>query len=104
MQIRYAALEEAGLAERLAMSSDLTTARVLSDQEIKEAIEELNRSTNAITRHTETLKQQQDALHRLLHADRQSADERAAIDAGRARKWEAQRRGLASGVCNQTLT
>ncbi|KAJ4303923.1 hypothetical protein N0V88_001523 [Collariella sp. IMI 366227] len=95
---QYAALEEAGLAERLAMSSDLTTARVLSDQEIKDAIDELNRSTNAITRHTEILRQQQDALHRLLDVDRQSAGQRGAIDAGRARKWEAQRRGLAAAA------
>ncbi|KAL2134661.1 hypothetical protein VTI74DRAFT_11239 [Chaetomium olivicolor] len=93
---QYVALEESGLAEGLAMSSDLAAARVLSDQEIKDAIEELNRSTQAITRHTETLKQQQEALDRLMNAGRHGTDQRAVIEAGHGRKWEAQRRDLAS--------
>ncbi len=97
--IRYAALEESGLAERLAVSSDLTAARVLSDQEIRDAIEELNRSTQAITHHTETLKLQQEALDRLVDAARQSSEERVVREAGQARKWQAQRRDLASSVC-----
>ncbi len=97
--IRYAALEESGLADRLAVSSDLTAARVLSDQEIRDAIEELNRSTQAITHHTETLKLQQEALGRLVDAARQSGEERAAMEAGQARKWQAERRNLASSVC-----
>ncbi|KAK4238988.1 hypothetical protein C8A03DRAFT_14622 [Achaetomium macrosporum] len=95
---QYAALEESGRAEKLAMSSDLTTARVLSDQEIKDAIKELNRSTQAVTRHTETLKQQQQALDRLVNANRQSAEERVAIEEGQTRKWEAQRKDLAFSV------
>ncbi|GAB1319962.1 HAUS augmin-like complex subunit 3 N-terminal domain-containing protein [Madurella fahalii] len=93
---QYAALEELGLAEKLAMSSDLTAARVLSDQEVKEAIEELNRSTQAITRQTDTLKQQQEALHRLVKGAHQGSEERAALEAGQTRKWEAQRSELAS--------
>lgn len=81
------------------MSSDLTAARVLSDQEIRDAIEELNRSTQAITHHTETLKLQQEALGRLVDAAHQSSEERGAMEAGQARKWHAQRRDLASSVC-----
>jgi hypothetical protein len=80
------------------MSSDLTAARVVSDHEIKDAIEELNRSTQAINHHTETLKLQQEALDRLVTATRQSKEERADITAGQARKWQAQRRDLASKV------
>lgn len=80
------------------MSSDLTTARVLSDHEIKDAIEELNRSTQAITNHTETLKLQQEALDRLVTAARQSNEESAAITAGQAQKWQVQRGDLASRV------
>ncbi|KAH6635925.1 hypothetical protein F5144DRAFT_160823 [Chaetomium tenue] len=93
---QYAALGKSGVAEKLAMSSDLTAARVLSDQEIKDAIDELNRSTQAITRHTEALKQQQEALGRLVDAGRESNKERVAIQEGRARKWEAERSNLAS--------
>ncbi|KAK4155765.1 hypothetical protein C8A00DRAFT_41688 [Chaetomidium leptoderma] len=95
---QYAALEESGLAERLAMSSDLTAARVLSDQEIRDATEELSRSTQAITRHTETFKLQQEALGRLVDASRLGNQARAAVEAGQARTWQAQRRDLASGV------
>ncbi|KAK3302676.1 uncharacterized protein B0T15DRAFT_487707 [Chaetomium strumarium] len=92
---QYAVLEESGRAEKLAMSSDLTTARVLSDHEIKDAIDELNRSTQAIRRHTETLKQQQQALGRLVNANRQGAEERLALEEGQTRKWEAQCKDLA---------
>jgi predicted phage gp36 major capsid-like protein len=81
------------------MSSDLTAARVLSDQEIKVAIEELNRSTQAISRHTETLKHQQEALDRLVEAGRQNNEDRAALEEKQARKWQAQRRDLAADVC-----
>ncbi|KAL2259425.1 hypothetical protein VTK26DRAFT_6909 [Humicola hyalothermophila] len=93
---QYAALEESGLTERLAMSPDLAEARVLSDQEIGAAIEELNRSTQAITRHTETLRQQQEAFDRLVDGARQSHKGRAVVEAEQARKWETKRRDLSS--------
>lgn len=98
---QYAALEESGLAERLAMSSHRTDARVLSDHEIQNAIHELNRSTQAITRHTETLKQQRDAFERLADGARQAREERAVVEAGSSQKWEGQRRHLASAVCTR---
>ncbi|KAK4123022.1 hypothetical protein N657DRAFT_672083 [Parathielavia appendiculata] len=93
---QYAALEDAGLAERLAMSSDLSAARVLSEREIKEAIDELNRSTQAISRHAETLKQQQQALDRLVDDSRKNKEERAAVEENQVRKWQTQRRDFAS--------
>jgi hypothetical protein len=80
------------------MSSDLTAAHILSDQEIKDAIRELNRSTQAITRHTELLKQQQEALNRLVESRLHTREERAATEAGQARKWHAGRSDLASRV------
>lgn len=87
------------------MSSDLTATHILSDQEIKDAIQELNRSTQAITRHTETLKQQQEALDRLVDARLNSREDRIAIEAGQARKWQAGRSDLISCVCTfQTCT
>ncbi|KAK4098969.1 hypothetical protein N658DRAFT_202422 [Parathielavia hyrcaniae] len=95
---QYAALEHAGLAERLAASSDLSAARVLSEREVKEAIEELTRSTQAIARHAETLKQQHQALDRLVDDNRKSKQERAALQESQARKWQAQRRDLASAA------
>ena len=82
------------MAEKLAMSSDLTAARVLSDQEMKDAIDELKRSTQAITRHTEALQQQQEALDRLVDANRENNKERVTIQEGRVQKWEAERNTL----------
>lgn len=81
------------------MSSDHTATPVLSDQEIRDAIQELNRSTQAITRHTETLQQQQEALGRFVTATRQSNEERAAVEAERARKWQGARKDMALCVC-----
>ena len=81
------------------MKPGLSESRVLSSQEIKDAIGELNRSTEAITRHTEMLKQQQESLDRLVNAARQGREERAAVEAGQARKWESHRRDLELLVC-----
>ncbi|KAK4244785.1 hypothetical protein C7999DRAFT_43609 [Corynascus novoguineensis] len=91
---QYAALEQSGLAENLAISSDLTATCLLGDQEIKDAIEELHRSTQAITRHSESLRQQQEILGRLVSADRESSRERIAIEAERGRAWQSERRDL----------
>ncbi len=100
---RYAALEESGLAERLATLPDLTSAPVLTDADFKDAIDQLNRSTQAIIQHTESLRQQQDALGRLVAARRQGNDDRLALEAAHARKWQGHRRDLASGVRTRPL-
>ncbi|KAL2173958.1 uncharacterized protein P884DRAFT_250666 [Thermothelomyces heterothallicus CBS 202.75] len=92
---QYAALEQSGLADKLAKSSDLAATCLLSDQEIKDAIEELHRSTQAITRHTEALRQQQEALGRLVDSGRESLKERVTIEAERARAWQSERSDLA---------
>lgn len=82
------------------MSSDVTAARVLSDQEIRDAIQELDRSTEAITRQTEALRQQQEAFGRLVGVIRGNSEERAAGEDDQARKWEAGRKTLGSEVCS----
>ncbi|KAK3902907.1 hypothetical protein C8A05DRAFT_15101 [Staphylotrichum tortipilum] len=95
---QYAALEESGLAERFASLPDLASAHVLTDADLRDAIDQLNRSTQAITQHTESLRQQQDALGRLVAARRQGNDDRLAVEAAHARRWQDQRRDLASGA------
>ncbi|KAL1839406.1 hypothetical protein VTJ49DRAFT_1537 [Mycothermus thermophilus] len=92
---QYALLEESGLAERFA-ASDLTATCPLSSDEVRDAIAELNRSTQAITKHTETLHQQAEALGRLADANRRSREERAALEAGQARGSQSERDGLTS--------
>lgn len=95
---RYVALEQSGLAEKLASSADLTVAQALSNHDIQDAIYHLNRSTQAITKQTETLKQQHEALDRLVTTDKQARQERALFESEQKRRWDARRRELAAQV------
>jgi hypothetical protein len=92
------------LADKLATSTDLSATRILGDQELRDAIDELHRSTQAITRHTETLKQQQDTLNRLVNARQQGRDARGALEAARARRLELKRSDLATAVRTDAST
>ncbi|KAK4160671.1 hypothetical protein QBC43DRAFT_111515 [Cladorrhinum sp. PSN259] len=95
---QYVALEQSGITEKLASSADLTTTQALSDHDIRDAIDQLNRSTQAITKQTETLKQQHEALDRLVSADRKARQERAVFESEQKRKWESRRAHLATQV------
>ncbi|KAK3984196.1 hypothetical protein QBC44DRAFT_22401 [Cladorrhinum sp. PSN332] len=95
---QYVALEQSGITEKLASSADLTTTQALSDHDIRDAIDQLNRSTQAITKQTETLKQQQEALDRLVSGDRRARQERALFESEQKRKWDSRRVHLASQV------
>ena len=63
---RYTALDKSGQVDRLAELHDLGEVQAVNEDDIRAAIEELNRSTGEINKQTETLKQQQDALARLV--------------------------------------
>lgn len=91
-------IERNGKAEDLAASTDLTTTQALTDQGLKDAIDELNRSTEAINKQTETLRQQQDALSRLLTTTGKSGDARSDLEAKRLYKWETGRKALNTAV------
>ncbi|KAK0737235.1 hypothetical protein B0T21DRAFT_438557 [Apiosordaria backusii] len=95
---QYAALEKAGIADKLASSSDLAAVQGLTDENVRNAIEQLNRSTQAITKQTETLKQQREALDRLVTADRQTRQERRVFESEQDRRYESQRRDLTLAV------
>ncbi|KAK4178149.1 hypothetical protein QBC36DRAFT_111319 [Triangularia setosa] len=95
---QYAALEKAGIADKLASSSDLAAVQGLTDENVRDAVEQLDRSTQAITRQTETLKQQREALDRLVAGDRQTRQERRVFESEQDRKYESQRRDLALAV------
>ncbi|RBR08889.1 uncharacterized protein FIESC28_10069 [Fusarium coffeatum] len=62
----YTALDKSGQVDRLAELHDLGEVQAVNEDDIRAAIEELNRSTGEINKQTETLKQQQDALARLV--------------------------------------
>lgn len=95
---RYLALEQNGKAESLAASADLSRVQSLSDQEIIDAIQELNRSTDAINKQTETLRQQQNAVSRLITASSKTGDARSDLEAKRLYQWESSRKALHTSV------
>lgn len=95
---RYLALEQNGKAESLAASRDMSRVQALSDQEIIDAIQELNRSTDAINKQTETLRQQQNAVSRLITASGKTGDARSDLEAKRLYEWESSRKALHTSV------
>lgn len=95
---RYLALERNSKAESLAASADLSCVQPVSDQEIKDAIQELNRSTDAINKQTETLRQQQDALSRLIASSGKTGEARSDLEAKRLYEWESNRKALQTNV------
>ena len=95
---RFAALEKAGVAEKLAASTDLAAVQPFDDQEIRAAIEELNRSTEAISKQTETLRQQDDALSRLVNGDKKNVEAHAQLEARQTLRSEADRRSQTIAV------
>ncbi|KAK0666548.1 hypothetical protein QBC41DRAFT_148780 [Cercophora samala] len=95
---QYAALEKAGIADKLASSSDLAAVQGLTDENVRDAIKQLDRSTQAITKQTETLKQQREALDRLVAGDRRTRQERRVFESEQDRKQESQRRDLTLAV------
>lgn len=95
---RYLALEQSGKAESLAASADLSRVQPSSDQEILDAIQELDRSTDAINKQTETLRQQQNAVSRLITASGKTGDARSDLEAKRLYEWESRRKALQTNV------
>ena len=77
---------------------DLGEVQAVNEDEIRTAIEELNRSTASISKQTETLRQQQDALSRLVRKSGEAGALRRDLELARQRKSETDRRRLASEV------
>lgn len=95
---RYLSLQRNGKAQDLAESTDLSTVQAFSDLEIQNAIDELHRSTEAINKQTEILRQQQDALSRLLSTTGKFGDARSDLEVRRLHKWESDRKALNTAV------
>lgn len=95
---RYLALEQNGKAQGLAASADLSRVQGLSDQEMIDAIQALNRSTDAINKQTETLRQQQNAVSRLITASGKTGDARSDLEVKRLYEWESSRKALHTSV------
>lgn len=90
--------QRSGKTESLQSATDLSTVLALRDQDIQDAIHELTRSTEAISRQTDTLRQQQDALSRLIASSGKNGDVRASLEAKRTHKWESNQKALNTAV------
>lgn len=93
-------MEQSGRAEELTAAVDVGSVQAFDDQEIKNAILELDRSTDAINKQTETLQHQQDALTKLMKNTSKDVEARSILDLKRAQAAELDRKKLAHSVAN----
>ncbi|KAL5599308.1 hypothetical protein FOVSG1_007120 [Fusarium oxysporum f. sp. vasinfectum] len=82
----YTALDKSGQVDRLADLHDLGEVQAVNEDDIRAAIEELNRSTATISKQTETLKQQRDALARLVKKRAEAESQRRDLEEARLNK------------------
>ncbi|KAF4472581.1 hypothetical protein FALBO_526 [Fusarium albosuccineum] len=87
----YTALDKSGQVDTLADAHDLGEVQAINEDDIRNAIEELNRSTATISKQTETLRQQQDALARLAKKRGEAESQRRDLEESRLNKTK---RGL----------
>ncbi|KAJ2902968.1 hypothetical protein MKZ38_010620 [Zalerion maritima] len=93
----YTDLEDSGEVEQLA-SQDLAAVLGMDDRDIDDAIEQLSRSTASISKQTETLEQQHDALSRLVQTQAKNEGLRSAVEATQLHKWSTECKRLTSTV------
>ncbi|OIW32904.1 hypothetical protein CONLIGDRAFT_570660 [Coniochaeta ligniaria NRRL 30616] len=96
--LQYSALEKSGKANQLDASIDVASGQTFHDEDIRTAIQQLNRSTDAIGRQTETLRHQQDALARLIKNDSKDAQARAGLDLKHSQVLDLDRKAVRSSV------
>ncbi|OHE95021.1 hypothetical protein CORC01_09678 [Colletotrichum orchidophilum] len=94
----YSALDRSGQIDKLVESHDLAAVQAVGEREIQTAIEELNRSTAAIVKQTESLKQQQDALSKLVKTHTRVEEARSDLVFQRNQKHDAERRKMMTTV------
>ena len=87
-----------GEFEALSTNNDISTIRGLDDQEIRDAVEELKRSTSAIEKQTEALRLQQNAMATLVKNKRRNDLARAQSDKHQQKKWSIDKRATSAAV------
>ncbi|KAL7791508.1 hypothetical protein V8C37DRAFT_381913 [Trichoderma ceciliae] len=94
----YSVLDRNGQVDILASLHDLSEVQGVTEDDIKVAIDELRRSTESITKQSETLRQQQDALSRLVRRRTENDARRRDLDLDRQSKSESERQRVAAEV------
>lgn len=77
---------------------DLADVQAVTEEDVRAAIDELRRSTASICKQTETLRQQQDALSRLVKKHAENDAKRRDLNLARQKRSEVERRQLANQV------
>ena len=96
---RFSSLVELGLVDSIEASAAFESAGPRDQEELHAAVRELNKSTAAIGKQTETLKQQQEALAKFAKARINSEAERSDLDAALLQRRAAEGRNVKSLVC-----
>ncbi|KAF4119366.1 hypothetical protein GMORB2_4885 [Geosmithia morbida] len=94
----YTALDKSGEVDRLAELHDLAEVQAVTDDEIRTAIQELQRSTQAITKQTDSLKLQHDALARLVKKTADTDSRRRDLETSRQRRLATERKHISAEV------
>lgn len=94
---RYTNLTKTGEFERLA-AQDLSAIHGLNDVEIRDAIEELKRSTAAIEKQSEALKLQQNAMGTLVKNNQRNSQARSISSNTQVKKWNVERDQVSRAV------
>jgi hypothetical protein len=91
-------LEKSGKVDELAASTDINSMLAFTDEELRDAIKELNRSTDAYSKQMEKLKQQKDALGKLQKSKSKEDQSRSKLERDRIRAWDVERKTATESV------
>lgn len=91
-------MEKSGKTDQLDAALGKASGQTFHDEEIQTAIQELNRSTDAIHKQTETLRHQQDALARLMKNESRDIQAREALEFKHSQVLELDRKAVMSSV------
>ncbi|KND86777.1 hypothetical protein TOPH_08583 [Tolypocladium ophioglossoides CBS 100239] len=94
----YTALDKSGQVDRLAALHDLADVQAVTEDDVRVAIDELKRSTTIISQQTETLRQQQDDLSRLVKKHAENDAKRRDLNHAWQKRSDVERRQLANEV------
>lgn len=95
-------LEKSGEAETLKTSQEFLNFQDVQDHNIQNAIEELQKSTSAIEKQTETLRAQEEAVATLLRTNKQSRELRTVADNAQYRAWKTEDGQIRSAVSGES--
>lgn len=91
-------MDQAGQVDALAAAHDLAEVQVVTEDEIRRAIQDLNQSTETIKKQTESLQQQRQALDRLVQKRTDNEAKRKDLEATQHHKLNIERQTLSGEV------